>query len=222
MKDLTLTQEYYVCVVNEKGSLPSYENKMAACLVAAGVLEMQLENCISMEDKKISVCKELPEKLTYLKPLYEVICQEKQPVKASKIVEAYLISFTDKKLRELIESVMNELKAADRLTAVKAGLLGNKEGYAPKKEVIDSVVEKIRAELLEEGELTDDTVALTALLERAGCLKKYFSKYEQKALKTRMKEISSSEAGASVKEMSKCVDDLCAAIAATNTVLFHG
>ena len=33
MKDLSLTQKYLICTVNEKGALPGYNQKMVACLI---------------------------------------------------------------------------------------------------------------------------------------------------------------------------------------------
>ena len=75
---------------------------------------------------------------------------------------------------------------------VQVGLINKKEEYAPSKEARTAVVEKIRAELLEDGEITEDVVILTALLDKANCLKEYFSKFEQKELKNRMQEIRES------------------------------
>lgn len=59
---------------------------------------------------------------------------------------------------------MESLKEADAVEPAKAGLLGNKEIYVPKKATITRVIEKIRAELLEDGEISEDVIALTALI----------------------------------------------------------
>lgn len=50
-------------------------------------------------------------------------------------------------------------------------------------------MQSIRAELLENGALSEDVIALTALLNKSGDLQKYFSAYEKKDLKKRLKEI---------------------------------
>lgn len=212
MKDLSITQEYMVCVVNDKGDLPGYNGAAVACLVVSGVLEMQLEKCISIEDKKVTVCTELPEHMSYLRPLYDVISKEKT-MKIEKIVETYTISFTNKKLNELLDALMDGLKDADVVEPVKPGILGNKDSYAPKKDVVKGIIEKIRAELLEDGEISEDVIALTALLDKAERLKEYFSKYEQKELKEKIDEIRKSEAGITVKEMVQHLDLLTASIA---------
>lgn len=211
MKDLSITQEYMVCTVNGKGTISSYNQKAIACLIVSGLLEMQLSKCISISDKKISVCSELPEHMTYLKPLYNVINQGK-PLKVEKAAEAYTNAFTNKKLYALEVAVMESLKEADVVESVKAGLLGNKESYAPKKEIITGIIEKIRAELLKDGEISEEVIALTALMDKTGNLKDYFSKYEQKELKNKVEAIKKSDAGTLAKEMIEHIEALDMAV----------
>lgn len=212
MKDLSITQEYMICTVNEKGTLSSYNQKAVVCLIVSGLLEMQLEQCISLNDKQVSVCGELPEHMAYLKPLYNVINQGK-PMKVEKVVEAYTMTFTNKKLYELVDALMESLKEADVVEPVKAGASGNKDRYVPKKDIITGIIEKIRAELLEDGEISEDVIALTALMDKAGNLKDYFSKYEQKELKNRIEAIKKSEAGTLAKEMAQHIETLTVMIA---------
>ncbi len=131
-----------------------------------------------------------------------------KPVKLDKVFETYMVAFTDKKLHELTDSIMNSLKDANVVIPVKAGIMGNKENYVPAKETVNYVIEKIRAELLEDGELTEDVIALTALLDRAGYLKDYFFKHEKSELKRRLSEIKDSEAGKSVKDMVNNVEGI--------------
>lgn len=211
MRDLSITQEYLICTLNKKGALPSANPKAGICMIIGGLLEMQMEKCISMEDKKVIVSAELPEHMSYLKPLYDVINQKK-PMKAQKVVETYYASFTGKKLNMLLDALLDQLKSADAVEPVKTGLLGNKEAFAPKKEAVTGVIEKIRAELLEDGDVSEDVIALTVLLNKSGQLKEYFSKYEQKELKEKLEVIRKSEAGTTVKELLWYIDSLDASI----------
>lgn len=214
MKDLSITQEYLVCALNDKGRLSSYNLNLSACFVGAGLMELQLEGCISMDQKTIKVLKELPEERAYLKPLYEEIHAEKV-VKIEKVIDNYMITFTDKAMKALVHSVKDSLKESGMMMQVQVGLINKKEDYAPSKEARTAVVEKIRAELLEDGEITEDVVILTALLDKANCLKEYFSKFEQKELKNRMQEIRESSWGQEIKEMTEHIEILIACIIAT-------
>ena len=49
MKDMTLTQEYFTCAVNSKGKISSLSIERQVCLLAAGLLELQMEGCISID-----------------------------------------------------------------------------------------------------------------------------------------------------------------------------
>ena len=207
MKDLSITQEYMICTVNGNGTLPNYNEKAVACLIVSILLEMQLAKCISLTDKKVSVCAELPEHMAYLQPLYNVINQGK-PMKVEKVVENYMVTFTNKKLNELVGALIESLKEADIVEPVKVGFFGNKDGYVPKKDIVTGIIEKIRAELLEDGEISEDVIALTALMDQAGSLKNYFSKYEQNELKNKIEAIKKSEAGTLAKEMAQHIETL--------------
>src|SRR5699024_12592448 len=45
-------------------------------LIAAGVLEMYMGKCITIERKRLSIAEKLPESMRYLKSLYDMIEQE--------------------------------------------------------------------------------------------------------------------------------------------------
>ena len=95
MKDLSIIQEYTICAVNEKGKFPALSTEKAVCFVAAGILELRLEKCISIDGKKLDITGELPANRQYLKPLYNLIAQ-KAPVKLERVVEAYNFCLTNK------------------------------------------------------------------------------------------------------------------------------
>ena len=76
------------------------------------------------------------------------------------------------------------------------------------------MVELLRAELLEDAPVTEDAAALAVLLDQGGCIKTYFSTYEQKSIREKVKSLSQSEAGEQVENMMYFVEDLVSAMAA--------
>ena len=217
MKDLSIIQKYLLCAVNEKGILSSLGTETPACCVAAGLLELQLEGCLALEGKKAKVTGSLPENRQYLRPLYDFIA-EKSPVKIEKIVEAYRIAFTDRRMNELLAAVGGSLAALGMVEEGKAGLLGTKAAYVPTREAVRSVVEELRSELLEEGPVTEDAAALTVLLDKGKCLKPYFSQFEQKEMRQKLKSLADSPEGQMVKAMVEHIETLIAALAASTVV----
>ena len=160
MRDLTLSQEYLLCAVNEKGRLPHLGVERTVCLVAAALLELQLEGCVAVDKKYVTVTGPLPEGQAHLRPLYAFVNRPK-PIRKEKLLEEYTYTVTDAQRDELLESIGRSLADLGLVQPVKVGLLGKKKGYAPTPEAISGVVDMIRAELLEEGEITVNQASLT-------------------------------------------------------------
>ena len=182
MKNLSYTQEYYLCAVNEKGMLKS--DAIYAALLAGAVLELFKHEFVEFKgDKKewLVALKPLNDDFAYLKPLYDFIALQKKPM-----VRTSVAGFTSNKqfdeLRSKIGASLLALDCAVELTSK------NKTWYAPKPEESKRVIEKIRAELLEDGNMTDETLCLTILLGESGIIYDYFSEAESEALKKRVKE----------------------------------
>ena len=149
MRDLTLSQEYLICAVNEKGTLFTFNTEKLVCLVAAALLELQLEGCAAVDKKFITVTGPLPQEMAHLRPLYDYLNTGK-PMQTEKLLEEYTYSVTDAHLNELMAAIGDSLVQQGLMTPVKAGLLGKKQGYLPTREAINAVVDLVRAELLED------------------------------------------------------------------------
>lgn len=210
MKDMTLSQEYLVCAVNEKGKIGNLDIEKAVCLLAAGLLELQLAECVTMDKKAATVTAPLPQEKEYLRSLYDDIASGKGgSIKMDKLLESYTYSLSSKQVRALIEGIGGELEKKGLATRTPATLLSN-EGFAPVKGTLDGVIDLVRSELLEEGEVTEDIAALVILLEKAGIIKNYFSPYERGQMKDRLKEITHSHQGEQVAQMVEYVEGMMA------------
>ena len=208
MKNLSLTQQYLLCVLNKNGKLPTFGLEKTLCLSAASILELLMEEALRFDGKKLTVQSPLPEEKAYLRPVYQVV-ERKQPVKFESIVEYFSLAFTDKHMNELIDSIGASLVQKGCVQRdEKDGLFGGKDLYIPNETDVDSVVQSIRAELLEDGELSEDIVALAMLLHKSGDLQKYFSAYEKKDLKKRIKEIRENPDNEEIRRVTDYVDAL--------------
>ena len=70
------------------------------------------------------------------------------------------------------------------------------------------IVEKIRAELLENGNVEQRTLALALFLNSKGMLKDYFSGYEKKTLKQRMENFKNEDFYKKIKTMETVIQNL--------------
>lgn len=207
MKNLSLTQQYLLCVLNKNGTLPMLGMEKTLCLSAAGVLELLLDSVFAFDGKKLTVAAPLPQEKAYLRPIYDVV-ERKQPVKFETVVEHFSLGLTDKALNDLTGAVGTALAAAGCVEPGKGGLFGGKDVYVPRASDVDAVVQNIRAELLEDGALSEDIVALAVLLNKSGDLQKYFSAYEKKDLKNRLKEIKANPQSEMIQKVVEYIDAL--------------
>ena len=215
MKTLSVTQEYTLCALKENGKIPLLKStEVTVCLVMGGLLELLEQHVVHWDEKgRLILGEALPESLGYLRPLYEQITDRK-PMTARALAEKFVFSATDKNLHQLLGALGESLEAAGYGTLEREkGLLHEKVTFLPEPQAVQRVVDKIRAEFLEDGALSEDVVVLTALLQESGLLKQYFSKYETDTLKVRLQEVKQNEAYAIVAKMIDDIELMMAVVA---------
>ena len=210
MQDLTLSQEYLLCTLTEKGRLPVMNTAGPVCLTAGALLELQLAGCVAFDGKKVRVTAPLPVEEAHLYTLYNFLDRPK-PLSLEKLVEEFHYTFTDSRLSALVEGIGGELVRAGAAVEEKGGLLGGKTCYVPQRAAVDAVI-------LEDGEATEDAAALASLLGAAGTLKNYFSRYEQKQIKDKLRAITQAPAGKMVREMVEALENMIAVMTAVIAV----
>lgn len=213
MKDLSITQEFLLCSVNEKGKLPVFGKEVPACILASSLIELMVSGSIQMDEKStVRVIGGLCVGQGYLKSLLDWLNQSK-PMKMETIAREYCLSLTEKQLNALVTDIGSSLVGEGCVTLEKGGAFAGRPRFIPERAAVDHVIQKIRAELLESGTISDETVALVSLLEKSHQVKKYFSDYEGKQLKARLKEIKEAPSNHLVKQMVEHVEKMVAIIA---------
>ena len=205
MNNLSITQKYFICSLNEKGKISQVSSEKLVCFVAGALLELKLENCISIEGKNVTVIRELPCDLNYLKPLYNFINQ-KGTISLKRLFSTYNYLLTDKRLNELIESVGDCLALNGVVEVKEKGMFSSVKKYIPKKQIINMIIAEFRGGILEDGEITDEIITLITLLDKSKILKTYFSKYELKEIKDKIAKITNTPDGKIVKEMIQYIE----------------
>lgn len=215
MNQLSVSQQYLLCVLNDKGRMPSFSIEIPVCLLAGSLIDLILAQCVAIgKDKKLAITAQLDEDNRHLSSLYHFI-KDSKPMKVEKLAAEYAFTLGDKRIRQLEQGVGASLKALGCVSLKQGGLTGSSPRFLPDKAAVDSVIQNIRAELLEDGQVSDEIVALVSLLEKSGQIKKYFSKYERDQLKARLKEIQNSDSNKLVKEMVDCINTLFVVVIST-------
>jgi hypothetical protein len=206
MKNLSFTQEFFICALKPQGNTTLTNSvERFTCLVAGGLMELLLHEYVTLENKKVIIKKELTPEKVYLNSIYELIKNNK-PMKLEYIAEKYVFAF-NKLPDELFKSIGMSLVEDGYVTVESnSGLFKNKDRFIPEEKEVTKVVEKLRAEFLEEGNVTDEVIVLGALFHKSGLIKQYFSKYEIQKLGDRLSEIKNSEAGVIVKQIMDYIE----------------
>ena len=197
MNDLSYTQEFYLCATDKKGKVSSTEK---ICLAAGGISELLNGGYIKRDEKqRLIVAKPWDDTLPYIKPIYDTIATLKKPHSSYDVLTMF--SGSKKLFNELNTAIGSSLVAADCATELEVKGRGEgKSKYVPKEEAVKKIIEKIRAELLEDGAMSDETVCLAALLDTYEIVLDYFSKVERESVKARIKEVYESEESASITD----------------------
>lgn len=216
MNGLSISQKYLLCALSSKGKIPALSFERIIAIAAAGVVELMIDGIVETDGKKLSVRKPLPSEKSYLSLVYDYI-EKKQPVNFKTVIEHFSVTFTSKNSDALIDAIGGALVMAGCAKQEKRGVFGNKNAYIPDEKAVDNIVQNIRAEILEDGELTEDIAALTVILDKTGELMKFFSAYEKKAVKQRLKEIKKNPENKEIAKVINYVEELMVVIIVSAT-----
>lgn len=215
MNRRSIAQEYFCLVVDEHGNMPPMRrDESNAGLVVAGLMDLLLNDAVTLEKKKITVIKELPGELAHLAPLYEYL--HEKPRSADKLMSDY---YTGGRINGFITEIGASLLAKGAATEANGGLFNAKTTYAPTPECKEQVIGLIKAAVAKPQEITPHDVALICILDGTKNLHQYFSKYESDELKATLKELKKDPQNKQLADMINYVNDMITIILAW--VLFH-
>jgi len=214
MENIEISQKYLLLILNDKGRVaPIGSMRIRAFMVASGILELVLDDIVSLSDNQVTIKQELPSDKGYLRSIYNKIATEKS-IHLKKLGRE-LISKREL-FKELFNSVGDSLVELDIVTKTNGGILGQSNHYIGSEDSKKQIVEQIRAELLEEGPVTTDTVVLSSLLIGSRILKNYFSKFEDKDLNDKLtmlrKDTKNKEIFAMIDSISHTITTIIASV----------
>lgn len=200
MTNLSLTQDYVLYSLTEKGQIPFMNAEAQVCILAAGLLELLDAGCVCVDDcKRIQIATDLKPELSYLESLYLWLKYNK-PMTVEKIAEEYSYSLNGKKLRVLTNAVGDSLVELGCATFEKGGF-GKKHYYIPDPDAVDAILDKIQSQILEKKDPDRHTYMLVYLLEKSRQIKRYFSIDDKNQIKIKRREIKKTFTGKLQEQM---------------------
>ncbi len=191
--------------VNKNGVLnDGYLVTGSTYLLLAGLVDLQEKGFIDIQSKKRNLtgisCQVLNTDITGLTDFQQAVFKFVQsnpeftdPVKNSEFL-------TNTKVFELVR---DKLMAEGLITRKQSKFLfftyNNHVLTQAGKQQQEVLVQELRANLLEEGEIDLDIVALVLVLDKLTALRQYFSEYEQREIKAKIEKLKSANPEISTK-----------------------
>lgn len=119
--------------------------------------------------------------------------------------------YSHPKLRDSIyNAITQSIIKKDALEVISSPSLLNssKKSYIDSKNIGDFIVQKLRAELLEDGNIDDNTLSLVILLDENKMLMSYFSEYEYKDIKDKIEKMYEDKATNKFKIIKKAITNI--------------
>lgn len=211
MNRKSIAQEYFALAVDKNGNMPPlHRDEANAGLVAAGFMDLLINEIIKVEKKKITVIKDIPQELQHIESLYTYLNG-----KSCSIDKLMMDYYAGKKIRQLTSEVGKSLFEDGVASAGSGGIFVSETTYIPEKCYREDLVRAIKSALVNNDEITSHDVALIVLLQKTKNLNQYFSKQESEDVKDKLKEIKTNPQNKQLAEMVEDVSSMTLLILAT-------
>jgi RNA polymerase-binding transcription factor DksA len=185
VKSLSIPQEFVLLALDrETNKLKSmFRMHVALYTIMACILELSINGNVTFEDDDtIRIVNSASTGEKYFDRLLEIISTEK-PKKLEKWVSYFYY-----RQREIYKMVVESLvdKGVLEIQNTEVLFVVPVKKYSDVENTRNHIVEKMRAELLEQENVEEHTVALVLFLNIKNMLTDYFSDYEHKTLKQKL------------------------------------
>ena len=171
MDKLSLSQQYVVYVTRSNGRFPRLnEAETEVGMIHAALWDLQEAAAIDMTAGRVWVCNEPPEELLFLKRLVEDL--SRRPITVKQIIEAYVYSWSRKRVFGLWEDISESLVLAGAAEARIGGSWGRKVVYLPNPKDQKTLQEQIRRRMSGTEEMDGKSAALIEILNQSGNLER--------------------------------------------------
>ncbi|WP_040207505.1 hypothetical protein [Neobacillus jeddahensis] len=204
MKELRFAQNFSLIALNAQDSLHLTTTKKVSlrCMAAAAILEIYLDNGFSRTGEILSFTKQdlghssMP---SYQEKVLKTLLGKKEVI--SGTLSHYLtkvLRLSKGHLKEMEQAFAASLEEAQAIEEIPA-LLGcdlefvtagiSMKEYRSHPELYTRLIESLRAEILEEGTMTDEAILMLWLLRESSCLYDLFSREELKRVAVQIQQL---------------------------------
>lgn len=204
MADLKLSQSFSMVALNAQDSLYMTTSKRVAlrCMAAAVILETYIDGSFTGTDDKLTIKNDAPEEnsvMPYREAIFKPMLYKNSGIKGNLKWWLKKASMLPKGKLIIFEHTMTDSLKETNLLEEIPGLLGCDLFYVTSGVAIKEyrsniqeylrITENIRAEILEDGQVTNETICMLWLLRESGCMHDLFSRNELEKVASRMDKL---------------------------------
>ncbi|WP_339168474.1 MULTISPECIES: hypothetical protein [unclassified Paenibacillus] len=204
MMDLKLAPSFSLIALNAQRSLQMTTVKKVSlrCMAAAVILELYLEGCFTQSENKLTLHKEALDQshsTLYRETVLQPLLQNSAEVTGD--LNWWLKKASRKSNHQLkkFETAISDYLQAMNLLEDIPSLIGSDmyfdsaeveiRAYRSNMEAYTSITENMRAEILEEGPVTDQVICMLWLLRECGCMHDFFSLNELEEVNIKLHDL---------------------------------
>ncbi|GAA3193094.1 GPP34 family phosphoprotein [Lentilactobacillus kefiri] len=183
MDGLTYTQEFVLCVLNQKPKISAFKNrKVAACLLLSEIVELLKDGTMALTPANRMVIAPVSKApVDYLKPITENI-KGGQPQSVSNYVRDAVLSIRRRRVTKFAQAICDSL--------VKDGYLEeDHKTYYDNQTLTDRILTQLYNDATAKKEPSEKNSMLAILLVNSGLIDQIFPKDEAQTVKLRLKEV---------------------------------
>lgn len=209
MDGLTYTQEFVLCVLNQKPKLSAFKNRrVAACFLLSEIVELLKNGTMELTPaNRMVIAPVAKAPANYLEPITENI-KGSQPQSVSNYIRDAVLSLRRRRVTKFAQAICDSL--------VKDGYL-DEDGktYYDNQTLTDRILTQLYNDATAKKEPSEKNSMLAILLVNSGLIDQIFPKDEAQTVKLRLKEVMKSGQYHLISDVTKKINtDLGAIIEA--------
>lgn len=200
MDGLNYTQEFVLCVLNQKPKLSAFKDrKVAACLLLSEIVELLRAGAMELTPaNRMVVAQVTKAPADYLVPLTEDI-KKRQPESVNNYVRDAVLSVRKRRVTKIAEAICDSL--------VKAGYLEvDHKTYYDNQTLTDRILTQLYQDAIAKKEPSEKNSMLAILLVNSGLVHQIFPKQEAETIELRLKEVMKSDQYHLISDVTKRIN----------------
>jgi hypothetical protein len=207
MKDISLSEAYFLCAVQDKGKVFGYDTVKIACLLVAVFYELEQAGSVRLTEHAAVTVTEPPSDLPGGAAVYERLTNMDSP-EWKEILRDYSNPLTDWHLNTLATAIGNSLAEKKLATRAKLGLFQGRTYYLPQKNALPGLAAELMVNIMYSPTLQTEDGLLWLLLEKGNCVPKALPMEQRDAIHNKVTNALNSEPEGELAGFSRFIKKL--------------